>query len=174
MAFLTLTDNNNHSLLVNLDLINMVQYDQGTLFIYYSVDDLGPVRVTDPIQQAILTNALVADTSYFDARESGNGFFINMASVKFTDLNQGTLFVHFFGNSGPKNSCRLTSPLIIQELTAALDAFISANGSGLEAVYSLDQDITVPVNSCYILCEPLQTNGHTITLSSGAVLGIIM
>jgi hypothetical protein len=177
MAFLTLTDNNNHNLLINLDLINMVQYDQGTLFIYYSVDENGPVRITNPIQQGVLTTALSADINYYDARVEGNGYFINLGSVKFTDFDQGTLFVYFFGNSGPRNSCKVTNPIVISGLLAALGSYVGGQGGGgggLEAVYQMTKDISVPTGSCYILCEPLETNGHVLTLEGTAVLGFVL
>ena len=176
MAFLTLTDNNNHSLLVNLDLINMVQFDQGTAFIYYSVDENGPVRITNPTQQDALIAAMVADANYYDTRVGGNGYFINMGSVKFTDSDQGTLFVYFFGNSGPRNSCKVTNPSQISGLLTALESYIGGQGGGgsLQAVYQMTKDITVPTGSCYILCEPLETNGHVLTLDGTAVLGIVL
>lgn len=175
MAFLTLTDSNNHSILVNLDLVNAVQYDQGTLFIYYSVDENGPVKITDPTQQGILTSAMVANSSYFDTRLDGTGYYINMGSVKFTDLNQGTLFVYFFGNSGPRNSCRITDPSKINGLLTALNTFVGGvGGGGLQAQYQLTKDIVVPTGSCYILCAPLETNGHTLTLDGTAILGFVL
>lgn len=130
MAYLLLQDFNYHSTLVNLDQINSVQEDQGTLFIYYSVDENGPVKITSPLEQEKLLGKLDLLPNFFDARDEGIGHYVNMNSIKFTELDQGTLFIHFFGNSGPRNSCQVTNESKYAALMSALGSYRGGVGGG--------------------------------------------
>jgi len=106
----------------------MVRVDQGTSFIHYfsTLENAGIAKITDPAAQTSLIAKVLSTNTFFDARLSGNGPLVNMLAIRFTELNEGTLFVYFYGDN--KNICYVTNPTKVSSLITTLESFIGAGG----------------------------------------------
>lgn len=49
--------------------------------------------------------------------------------------------------------------------------FVTGNGA---IPFSLSNDLTVVTGFSYVVANPMVTNGHIITVESGAVLGVVL